>query len=132
VLVVVFPRAQSLDVIGAVEVLADANRQAEARGTPPSYAIQIAAPVAGPVETSSGIPILAELRLDQISGCVDTLIIGSGRGAREAVANAEVLGELKRLAVSAPRVVSICTGAFPLAATGLLDGRRAATHWEVS
>ena len=87
VVVVVFPRVQSLDVVGAVEVFADANKQAEAHGLPFVYDIQVAAPVAGLVETSSGIPFLATASLEQITGPLDTLLIGSGRGAREAAAN---------------------------------------------
>lgn len=129
VVVVVFPRVQSLDVVGAVEVFADANKQAEAHGLPFVYDIQVAAPVAGLVETSSGIPFLATASLEQITGPLDTLLIGSGRGAREAAANETLIAVVRRLAVSANWVVSVCTGAFPLAATGLLDGRRAATHW---
>jgi transcriptional regulator GlxA family with amidase domain len=129
VVVIVFPRVQSLDVVGAVEVFADANRQAEVLGLPPPYAIQIAAPVGGLVETSSGIPIVAGLSIDQISGPLDTLIFGSGRGAREVVGNDRLIAAVRRLAMLTPRVVSVCTGAFPLAATGLLNGRRAATHW---
>ena len=129
VVVVVFPRVQSLDVVGAVEVFADANKQAEAHGLPFVYDIQVAAPVAGLVETSSGIPFLATASLEQITGPLDTLLIGSGRGAREAAANETLIAVIRRLAVSANWVVSVCTGAFPLAATGLLDGRRAATHW---
>jgi len=61
---------------------------------------------------------------------LDTLIVAGGQGVNEAAADPILLHWVKMRAVKARRIASVCTGAFLLAAAGLLDGRRAVTHWE--
>ncbi|MEP7240440.1 MAG: GlxA family transcriptional regulator [Devosia sp.] len=129
VVLVAFPTAQSLDIFGVLEVFADANRRLEERGENPHYQLELVAPEAGAVPTSSGVTVLAGRGLREVSGDIDTFILGSGPGARASVADRDLIELLRQFALRSPRVASICTGAFPLAATGLLDGRRAATHW---
>ena len=134
VVVVVFDGVQSLDVTGPVEVFAIANRfiSVDHRPTDPGsqpYDIRLAAPRAGLVRTTSGLSLLADNRLSAIRGPIDTLVVAGGDGAELAAADRTIVAAVDRLAARARRVTSVCTGAFLLAATGRLDGRRATTHW---
>jgi transcriptional regulator GlxA family with amidase domain len=125
--IVAFPDAQLLDVTGPWEVFAMANRI----GEPPSprYAVAVVAPSAGAVATSGGLALVAQRSLAQATGPVDTLIVAGGVGTRPHRRDPRLVPWLRRTARRARRVASVCTGAFLLAEAGLLDGRRATTHW---
>lgn len=129
---VVFDGVQSLDVTGPVEVFAMANRFL-ARMTPAAddqpYEIRLAAARVRPIRTSSGLSLGVDSRLSAIRGLIDTLVVAGGEGAEVAAADRAVVSAVDRLAQRSRRVTSVCTGAFVLAATGRLDGRRATTHW---
>ncbi|MEO1063114.1 MAG: helix-turn-helix domain-containing protein [Actinomycetota bacterium] len=124
VALVVFPGVLSLDVTGPYEVLAGANT---ALGRT-AYDITTAGADTGPVAADGGLRLVAEHRLDQLDG-VDLLIVPGGWGARALGPGDVVVTEVARLAATAERTMSVCTGAFVLAAAGLLAGRGAATHW---
>jgi transcriptional regulator GlxA family with amidase domain len=84
----------------------------------------------GDIIASAGLGIAAG-RLPPVDAALDTLVIAGGEGVQAAAADPALVDWIRRRANSARRVASVCTGAFLLAATGLLDGRRAATHWSL-
>jgi transcriptional regulator GlxA family with amidase domain len=127
VVLVVFPRIQGLDLIGPAEVFAAATEQIGR----PAYRVRVAATGTGPTSTSSGVAIVADERVADVRGPVDTLMVVGGDGTYGALRDDVLVGEIKRLARSARRVTSVCSGSFLLAQAGLLDGKRATTHWRV-
>src|SRR5262249_10558699 len=82
-----------------------------------------------PVRTSCGLVIVADRALGAARGPFDTVLVAGGEGTRTAMQDPVLLGWLRRVAPRVRRLGSVCTGAFGLAEAGLLDGRRATTHW---
>jgi transcriptional regulator GlxA family with amidase domain len=125
ILVLAVEGCESLDVMGPVEVFDYAARQ-----VPGAYRIRVVGPsTEGWITMSNGIGI----KVDPFSDAVprhDTLVIAGGIGARAAVDDHEVLDWIVRASKKAKRTTSVCTGAYLLAAAGLLDNRRATTHWQ--
>ena len=126
----VFPSVQLLDATGPIQVFATANDFAVKAGKAPPYEVRVVTQDAGIVTASAGVS-LAAVPLSPIGSGVDTLMIAGGPGVEAASANASLVGWVRRRAGDARRVASVCTGAFLLAASGALDGKRAATHWSV-
>jgi len=125
--IVAFPGAQVLDVTGPWEVFALANRAGGTRA--PRYAVSVVAPSAGAIATSGGLALIAQRTLAQATGPVDTLVVAGGEGTGPHLRDGRLVRWIARAARRARRVASVCTGAFLLAEAGLLDGRRATTHW---
>lgn len=128
---VTFPDAQMLDVVGPLEVFSRATRLAtdEGRRGRAPYTVEILARKAGPVVTSSGLAVVAARSFRDVRGGIDTLFVGGGRGVDAALGDRALIAWLLRMARRVTRLASVCTGAFVLAEAGLLDGKRAATHW---
>ena len=128
--VLAFPSVQLLDVAGPLQVFASANDLvAEAGGAAP-YAPQIVAQTGSSVTASAGLGF-ATVPLPPPGAPLDTLLIAGGQGVHAAAADPVLVEWVRARAARARRVASVCTGAFLLAAAGLLDGRRAVTHWSV-
>ena len=123
VLILAYDGVQSLDVTGPLEVFAAAGRIADR-----PYRAEIVAPDARPVRAGSGIAIVPDRAIANVRGPVDTLLVAGGQ-VDAVAADARVTSWVARTAERSRRVGSVCSGAFILAAAGLLDGRRAATHW---
>lgn len=121
----VYPDLQGLDLVGPFEVFAAANRELDRT----AYSLRVAATERGVVATHAGLGIVADVALAEVDGPLDTLVVAGGEGTREAVVDPTLVAELARLAGAARRVTSVCSGAFLLAQAGVLDGRRATTHW---
>jgi transcriptional regulator GlxA family with amidase domain len=126
---VLFRGVQSLDVTGPFEVFAGGNAFRRIAGRSAEYELRLLARGAAPVATQSGFAIVPQGRLERHAGEIDTLIVPGGRGVAEALLDRSLLHAIERMARSARRVVSVCSGALLLAELGLLDGRRATTHW---
>ncbi|MGW0777506.1 GlxA family transcriptional regulator [Streptomyces sp. NPDC002835] len=131
VVIVAFPGVELLDVTGPAEVFSVASGVAGADRA--GYRVEIAAPRAGELPTSSGVRLVADVALADMGGQVDTLLVAGainlvGRGV-EPVVDAAVVEWLRTAAPRARRTASVCVGAHVLAAAGLLDGLSATTHW---
>jgi transcriptional regulator GlxA family with amidase domain len=128
--IVAYPAVQSLDVCGPLEVFDGANQLIEAAGGhDPRYEIRIASPDGAPLSCSSGLQLAAHAAIRDVGFDIDTLIVAGGRGHRAAIHDTMLIDWLRAAQRRARRTASVCTGAFLLARAGLLDGRRATTHW---
>ena len=128
--IVVYPGAETLDITGPYEVFAFTNKVIQNKGISQEsvYPVTLLAKQAGPVTTFSGMQLIADQSFNQISEDYDTLMIPGGF-LEDVLPNTEIVELIKVMAPKVRRLASVCTGAFLLAESGLLDGRRATTHW---
>ncbi|WNG45210.1 GlxA family transcriptional regulator [Archangium minus] len=128
-----FDDAQVLDVTGPLEVFGRTSRWLLEHGeaTRERYVLEVISANGREVRTSSGLRLVADRTLSSKgrTAPIDTLLIAGGRGVRQAAQDGRVLAWVRAQAPRVRRLASVCTGAFVLAAAGLLDGRRAVTHW---
>lgn len=144
VVLVAFEGAQLLDLAGPIDVMDAAARALAGQGgalaagkgptpddhLPGGYTVRVATLRGVPVRTSSGPLIVPDVALESVdAGEVDTVIVTGTPFVEHTLSNAQLVGEIARLASSARRTASVFTGAFLLAAAGILDGKRATTHW---
>lgn len=127
--VLAYPAVQLLDVTGPVQVFASANDMVVAAGDAPPYLLKLVAQNGGCATASAGLTLAAG-PLTPGDEALDTLLIAGGQGVDAAAENPVLLDWVRQRAARARRVASVCTGAMLLAAAGLLDGRRATTHWK--
>lgn len=130
VVFLVYEGAQLLDVSGAASVFAEA---AEFLPAPP-YAVVMASETGGPIVTRGGVALMTRPLSALADTAIDTLLIPGGlpRALGQLTSSPVVQHWYTATAARARRFGSTCTGAFALAAWGLLDGRRAATHWQAA
>lgn len=129
--VVVFPGAEMLDITGPAEVFSFANFCLQRHGVSEEgvYSIKLLAAEPGPVATLFGVKIIADEAYGDPSAEFDTLLIPGG-DTTAALANPRLLAWIRTMEARVQRLASVCTGAFVLAEAGLLQGRKATTHWD--
>lgn len=126
--ILIFPDVQLLDAAGPLQVFVTANETAAAAGRPLPYAPRVMAVPAGAVMSTAGLALVAA-PLSAPGRALDTLVVAGGRGVHAAAGDPRLLRWIVQRSRLARRTASVCTGAFLLAAAGLLDGRRVTTHW---
>jgi transcriptional regulator GlxA family with amidase domain len=126
VAVLAFDGVQLLDVTGPAEVFTTAN----AHGA--GYDVRIVSATGADIRTSAGVRIGVDGRADDLPARLGTLVVPGRPEWRAAVADRELIDRVTALSGRSARTASVCAGAFLLAEAGLLDGRRAATHWQLA
>ncbi len=120
---------QMLDVSGPLDVFAEANRQ---NGRADAYQLRVIGTSKQTIETSSGVRLVPHATIADDIGPFDTVLVAGAPHIVEAPTRISMLAWLYRAALASRRYGSICSGAWLLAATGLLDGRRVTTHWNMA
>ena len=118
----IYPDFQLLDAAGPIAAF-----EIAARYVPGSYSLRVVAASAGLIDSSSGASMQAR-PLARARG-IDTLIVAGGDGSRSAMTCAKTRRFIRSCAIQARRTASVCSGSYLLAAAGVLDGKRATTHW---
>jgi transcriptional regulator GlxA family with amidase domain len=114
----------ALDLVGVLDAFSIANWRSE----PARYETVVVAASDAPFRAESGVRLLPDKTFDQAPS-FDTLVVPGGSGLRDPEILAPVAAWLKSRATETRRMVSVCTGLYGLAAAGVMDGRRATTHW---
>ncbi|WP_245786128.1 GlxA family transcriptional regulator [Lentzea albida] len=118
-----YERTALLDLAGPIEVFQAANHGE------PRYEVTVATLGGGPFTATAGVRVEAGADLRTLDRPIDTLLVVGGWGYDEAASDAVLTSNLRRLALRSRRVAGVCTGSVVLASAGLLQGKKATTHW---
>ena len=126
------PGTEILDLVGPLQVFARASDMycREHPGARPIYSIEVVSISSNRSLTANcGLRFAAHKTFQQVRGKIDTLLTAGGSAIEQDEINSDVVRWLRKIAGRTRRIGSVCTGAMLLARAGLLDGRRATTHW---
>jgi transcriptional regulator GlxA family with amidase domain len=133
VVIVAYPQVDPLDVAGPCEVFASVQGALASAGKRDraGYLIEVISSSRDlRLQSDSAVQLLAHRSIREPCGAIDTLLVAGGLGAPAAARDQSLLRWLRRAASRVRRLGSVCTGAFVLAAAGLLNGHRVTTHWK--
>jgi transcriptional regulator GlxA family with amidase domain len=126
------PGTEILDLVGPLQVFARAADmfRRENPGSPPIYSVEVVTFSARrSLVANCGLRLIANKTFREVRGKIDTLLVAGGDAIEQNQINSDAVRWLRKIAGRIRRVGSVCTGAMLLARAGLLDGRRATTHW---
>ncbi len=131
--IILYPGIQILDVAGPVEIFKSVDQYYARKdpGGPEAYDITFLAEEAGEVMSTCGMPVIADASYKTYRGPIDTLLVSGGDGVFPIAKDRDLIDAIVRMASRSKRVMSICSGAMLLAESGLLNGRRATSHWAI-
>lgn len=127
--ILAFPRVQLLDVVGPGDVFSEACRQLR---SPRAYQVQVIGTEDGLLKTSSGLRLAVDATVSNHRGRIDTLLVAGSPHIETIMENKELRSWLQHQAKTVRRIGAVCSGAFVLAAAGLLEGKRVTTHWNAA
>lgn len=128
---VAYPDFEPLDLTGPFSVFAGTARwlREAPDGKTETYIVEVIGAEVGLLRASGGLGVMVDRSFRTIRDGIDTLLVVGGPGTRNAAQDNELLAWLRRIAPRVRRLGAVCTGSFILARAGLLDGKRATTHW---
>jgi transcriptional regulator GlxA family with amidase domain len=127
--ILVFPNVEVLDFCGPFEVFSVTRLNEERRREEPSpFEVGLIAEQEGAVIATGGLRVIPDWTLESCPP-LDILVVPGGWGTRKEIHNQPLLAWIAKRGQQVEMLTSVCTGAMLLGQAGLLDGRRATTHW---